>query len=243
MHGGMVKKAGSAAISLVAAVTMGSSLSIAADLGGNCCADLEERIAELEATTARKGNRKVSLTVTGWVNEAVFFWDDGVESNAYVATNGLEQSRFQFTGDAKITGDWSAGYRLEIGINGANSTTFSQDFAGDAPNSAAPLNNLILRQSHWYLKSKTYGKLSVGLTGTATYHLLDDVDFTQTRNASDPEAAPTALARFSGYSATTGLTSTAFSGAISCKASTKIRPARTGAATSSAMIYQSSLAS
>ena len=31
----------------------------AADLGGNCCADLEERIAELEATTARKGNRKV----------------------------------------------------------------------------------------------------------------------------------------------------------------------------------------
>ena len=37
----------------------------AADLGGNCCADLEERIAELEATTARKGNRKVSLTVSG----------------------------------------------------------------------------------------------------------------------------------------------------------------------------------
>ena len=37
----------------------------AADLGGNCCADLEERIAELEATTARKGNRKVSLTDFG----------------------------------------------------------------------------------------------------------------------------------------------------------------------------------
>ncbi len=33
---------------------------LAADLGGDCCADLEERIAELEATTARKGNRKVS---------------------------------------------------------------------------------------------------------------------------------------------------------------------------------------
>ena len=40
----------------------------AADLGGNCCADLEERIAELEATTARKGNRKMSLTITGQVN-------------------------------------------------------------------------------------------------------------------------------------------------------------------------------
>ena len=38
-----------------------------------------ERISELEATTARKGNRKVSLTISGWVNEAVFFWDDGTE--------------------------------------------------------------------------------------------------------------------------------------------------------------------
>ena len=39
----------------------------AADLGGNCCADLEERIAELEATTSRKGNRISSLTVSGQV--------------------------------------------------------------------------------------------------------------------------------------------------------------------------------
>jgi len=37
----------------------------AADLGGDCCADLEERVAELEATIARKGNRKVSLTLSG----------------------------------------------------------------------------------------------------------------------------------------------------------------------------------
>ncbi len=61
----------------------------AADLGGDCCADLEERVAELEATTARKGNRKGSLTVSGWVKQAVFAWDDGVERNAYVGTNAL----------------------------------------------------------------------------------------------------------------------------------------------------------
>ena len=57
-----------------------STSAFAADLGGNCCADLEERIAELEATTARKGNRKVSLTVSGWVGQQVMFWDDGGES-------------------------------------------------------------------------------------------------------------------------------------------------------------------
>ncbi len=62
----------------------------AADLGGNCCADLEERIAELEATTVRKGNRKVSLTITGWVGEQMTWWDDGHEKNVYVT--GLGQT-------------------------------------------------------------------------------------------------------------------------------------------------------
>ncbi len=163
----------------------------AADLGGNCCADLEERIAELEATTARKGNRKVSLTIAGWVNEAVFWWDDGQESNTYVGTNSLEQDRFSFTGEAKIDGDWSAGYRLEIGINGAASNQFSQD----TPDGVTP-NTLTTRHAHWFLKSKTYGKFAVGLNGTATYHLLDDADGANTRNYDDAEAAPVALGQF-----------------------------------------------
>ena len=37
----------------------------AADLGGDCCADLEERVAELEATTVRKGNKKVKVELYG----------------------------------------------------------------------------------------------------------------------------------------------------------------------------------
>src|SRR5437868_5847027 len=98
----------------------------AADLGGDCCADLEERVAELEATTARKGNRKVSLTISGWVNEAVFWWDDKTESNVYQGTNSLEQSRFRFVGEAKIVDGWSAGYTLEIGVSGHPSNQWNQ---------------------------------------------------------------------------------------------------------------------
>ena len=72
---------------LVGGLSAGSAS--AADLGGNCCADLEERIAELEATTARKGNRKVSLTISGWVAEQVMYWDDGFdEQNVYVGGIG-----------------------------------------------------------------------------------------------------------------------------------------------------------
>ena len=43
----------------------------AADLGGNCCADLQERVAELEATTVRKGNRKFSLPITSPYRDAI----------------------------------------------------------------------------------------------------------------------------------------------------------------------------
>lgn len=172
----------------------------AADLGGNCCADLEERIAELEATTARKGNRKVSLTVSGWVNEAIFFWDDGVEKNAYIGTNSLEQSRFRFVGDAKIDGDWSAGYTLEIGVSSHPSSQWDQDSGGRstaaASNPTSLDNSLVVRKSNWYVKSKTFGKLTVGLEGTATYHLLDDADGTNTRNVSDFQADGSYQARF-----------------------------------------------
>ena len=138
----------------------------AADLGvgGNCCADLEERVAELEATTARKGNRKVRLTVSGQVNETLLFWDDGKESNAYVVTNENSRTRFRFTGDAKINPEWSAGYLLEIGVRAANSANVNQ-FVDDDTSSTASLD---LRHSAWWIESSRLGRVWVGLTSMAT---------------------------------------------------------------------------
>ena len=100
----------------------------AADLGGNCCADLEERIAELEATTARKGNRKVSLTVSGWVGQQVMCWDDGGEQNVYVHDLGTTLgSHVKFTGQATIMPGWTAGYVLHLEAIGSDSLTISQN--------------------------------------------------------------------------------------------------------------------
>jgi len=68
--------------------------------------DLEERVAELEATTVRKGNKKVSLTLSGWVVKSTNWWWDGVESNMYVGGKGTTlSSHFQLSGSAKINVD------------------------------------------------------------------------------------------------------------------------------------------
>jgi len=196
MYGGF---GGRANLALVLGVVglFAATPAVSADLGGDCCSDLEERIAELEATTARKGNRKVSLTISGWVNEAVFWWDDGTEKNVYVGTNAIEQSRFRFTGEAKIDKDWSAGYILEIGLNGHPSNQWNQASPNSSnfnPNNLD--NSLLVRKSNWYLKSKTYGQIAVGQNGTATYHLLDDADPLLTRNVNDAEGAAIFLSQF-----------------------------------------------
>lgn len=152
---------------LAGGLTSGSAL--AADLGGDCCADLEERVAELEATTARKGNRKVSLTVSGWVGQQVMFWDDGVESNTYVHDLGTTLgSHFKFTGQAQITSDWSAGYVLHIEAISSDSLTISQDVDNGPAALTGKAADTQLLQSYWFLKSERLGKLSVGQQSQAS---------------------------------------------------------------------------
>ena len=81
-----------------ASISFGLRPAIAADLGGDCCADLEERVAELEATTVRKGNKKVKVELYGRLNRVVTFWDDGAEQNAYVLNSSYSPSRFGVRG-------------------------------------------------------------------------------------------------------------------------------------------------
>ena len=76
-----------AAASMLLGAAIVPATARAADLGGGCCGDLEERVAELEATTARKGNRVVTLQVYGAISEGLLIWDNGKQSDAYVVDN------------------------------------------------------------------------------------------------------------------------------------------------------------
>jgi hypothetical protein len=114
MTGGLRETASLMAIAALTCV-MGVTVFVAkparaADLGGDCCADLEERVADLEATTARKGNKKVSVQIYGKVNYATMWWDDGGEQNVYTVNNYNESTRTGIKGKAKIAGDWEGGF-------------------------------------------------------------------------------------------------------------------------------------
>ena len=193
-------------ISLVAMSAVAGLFStnvLAADLGGDCCADLEERVAELEATTARKGNRKVSLTIYGQITSAVMFWDarrgpgdtgkstpivgPWSEDNVYVVDPQTSGSRFGFKGKAAINSEWSAGYQFEFQWQAADATKVRKDNddIGDLPE---------FRQAHWWLKSKNFGKVRVGLADTANSGIAEiDVSITSIADGMSSSQAGNAI--------------------------------------------------
>ena len=147
----------------------------AADLGGDCCADLEERVAELEATTARKGNRKMSLTVTGQVHRVVLWWDDGHNSNTYYGLDSTNaSSRFSFNGSAKVTPKVKMGFEIMIEIEAGGTSSkvnrFDEDgkvgtqIGGPGSFNAGSVDAYFgdARRAAWWIEHDDIGRLTVG---------------------------------------------------------------------------------
>jgi hypothetical protein len=186
MIGGLWKSTGSAALLTAAGLYLGSAgmaPAQAADLGGDCCADLEERVAELEATTARKGNRRVSLTISGQVTTSVMYWNDGNDttngSDVYIVDNVLGGgTTLQFAGSARINPNVTAGFQLAFSfLSGSRSHQVNQRDddaeAGITGVAGASLNQagdtaVVSHLSNWWIEHKSIGRLTVGRTNTAT---------------------------------------------------------------------------
>lgn len=140
----------------------------AADLGGDCCADLEERVANLEATTTRKGNRKVSLDISGRVNANILWWSENASPLNPAANGPLDRHsglyfgnaatfnddpEITFSGSGKISADLSAGFSMRI----------DDKFAGaDTQTTRQTGNSLSGDATYVFLKSKSLGELRLG---------------------------------------------------------------------------------
>src|SRR5262245_39721821 len=196
MIGGLWKSTSRVALFAAAGLFMGGVAmpsAKAADLGGDCCADLEERVAELEATTARKGNRRVSLTIYGWVNNAVLYWNDGRESNTYLGVNNTNfATRFGMRGDARVNPNVTVGFNLLADIiTGANSGPtgvnqlredatlsvngpLSTSAATGGVNAYAEDSIIRFRDANVWIEDKNLGRLTVGhLTNPGPQGIID----------------------------------------------------------------------
>jgi len=171
MIGGLMKTSSRFAIIAAAGIIAGGMMTPAqaGGLGGDCCADLEERVAELEATTVRKSNRKVSVKVYGFVTRALMYWedDDGAGDsrsdlyNVDIAQSGI--SRWGLKGGARINSDISVGYKFEWQIDDtyANRTSVTDDDGTDP-------GRLTLRHNVIHITSKRLGTVSFGHSHTAS---------------------------------------------------------------------------
>ena len=186
MIGGLSKSTSLLALLAATGVVMGGMAvpsAKAADLGGDCCADLEERVAELEATTARKGNRKMSLTVYGHVNRSIMYFNDGRRSNTFIGLdNHNSASRFGFAGNAKISPTLSAGYSILLDWGDKARTSGAGQTAEEGgprtnPNSNDARNGdaiARLRDVNVWLESKPVGRLTLGrITNSGQNGLID----------------------------------------------------------------------
>jgi len=184
MFGGLTKTSSRIAIAAALGMTLGgfamsATPAKAADLGGDCCADLEERVAELEATTVRKGNKKVSVTLSGWVVKLGSWWDDGHEKNFYVGDKDTTlSSHFQLSGSAQIAPGWSGGYTIAVETAGTScSVGFAENQFNDNACLFGDINTLL---SYMWLKSDKYGTINWGQLSQATDNvaLLPDLSGT-----------------------------------------------------------------
>jgi hypothetical protein len=172
MIGGRGKFAGRFALVAAAGMLAGSMGAQAADLGGDCCADLEERVAELEATTVRKGQRKVSLTLSGFVGHTIMYWDDGKVSDVYIGDGGNYYSRFRFVGTARINAEVTAGFLYEFGISNNQIGAMNQIQGRQGDNGDDNGSLVSLRDSTVWLEHKRLGRVKLGQGSTATDNLI-----------------------------------------------------------------------
>ncbi|MEL6622457.1 MAG: porin, partial [Pseudomonadota bacterium] len=159
MIGGLKRTSSRLAIAAAAGMFVGGAAMTpaqAADLGGDCCADLEERVAELEATTVRHARRQMRLVMSGQVNSALLFWDNGEESDIYVIDSDESSTRLnlRFTGTA-VPGI-TVGGQIEVDFETAVGGQFAENDNDDGVGT-----DLNVRRAEWFV-SGDFGTASVG---------------------------------------------------------------------------------
>lgn len=114
-------------------------------------------MAQDKENFAASGATGIKLKVSGQVNRAMLFTDDGNNSDTFFVDNANSSTRFRFTGSGDLDSDTSLGFVIETQIQSNSSTDVNQN--NDTTNDGATFTE---RKMEVYIDSKTMGRVTLG---------------------------------------------------------------------------------
>lgn len=131
---------------------------------------LEKRVKALEKAgggqTVLRSKKTMSLTLSGHVNRAVQFRDNGTESGFLHVTTNLSRTRVRWIAKGKISDDLTAATKIELGNQSSSSS--AQDLGDNGDDGVNGAGVLDERHIDLTISSKTLGKLWMGQGATAS---------------------------------------------------------------------------
>jgi len=133
------------------------------------------------AAPVSSGGDKIKLSLSGQIDRAEIYGDDGISNNFRNVDNIISSTRFRFVGEGRVTPETTLGTNLEMEIraNPSNSTTLLQN----APQAAANVSPTI-RQGEVFAAGLDWGDIRLGFGSTASY-LTNEFDLSGTFIAHD----------------------------------------------------------
>lgn len=114
------------------------------------------------------GNREVTLAISGQINRAMNFANDGKSTKYYNVDNDASNSRVRFVGTGDVTDDVTLGTKIEVAIAPNESSQVNQENedAGNLNNGSSDFFDE--RYVEVWADSERFGKLSLGKGDSAS---------------------------------------------------------------------------
>lgn len=123
--------------------------------------DTKEYPPDYLSRLVKSGNDKFHVTLSGHVNQAVLYSNDGIQNNVFYGNNPSSTTRLKIIGKAKVDDDTQIITKLIFGFKNDELDTVSQK----NPTPGRPVD---IRQANVTFASKHYGDLSIGQGDTAS---------------------------------------------------------------------------
>lgn len=113
-------------------------------------------MAQDKAKFAASGATGIQLKVSGQINRAMLFADDGNNTETFFVDNGNSSSRFRFTGKGDLNEDTSVGFNWEVEMESNSSDDINQIVE------TTGTQNFKERKLELYFDSDSLGRLTLG---------------------------------------------------------------------------------